>query len=77
MVEMYEKAKVRGKQLERKKWVQVLFEYTIYLLLLCFVYFVLIGLPLWKGAVYWLYWVVSTKFVITGGWSITIGIAIM
>ncbi|KAK6194021.1 hypothetical protein LQW54_011869 [Pestalotiopsis sp. IQ-011] len=77
MVEMYEKAKVRGKQLERKKWVQVLFEYTIYLLLLCFVYFVLIGLPLWKGAVYWLYWVVSTKFVITGGWSITIGIAII
>ncbi|KAK9779179.1 hypothetical protein SCAR479_04046 [Seiridium cardinale] len=75
IVEVYEKAKVRGQQLERKKWVQVLFEYTIYLLLLCFVYFVLIGMPLWKGAVYWLYWVVSTKFVIAGGWSITIGIA--
>lgn len=77
IVDVYERAKVRGAQLERKKWVQVLFEYTIYLLLLCFVYFVLIGMPLWKGAVYWLYWVVSTKFVITGGWSITIGIAAM
>ncbi|KAI1857212.1 hypothetical protein JX265_005729 [Neoarthrinium moseri] len=67
IAEVYEKAKVRGKQLERKKWVQILFEYTIYLLLLSFIYFVLVGLPLWKGAVWWLYWVVSTKFVITGG----------
>lgn len=77
IAEVYEKAKIRGAELERKKWVQVVFEYTIYLLLLCFIYFVLVGMPLWKGAVYWLYWAVSTKFVIAGGWSITIGIAAM
>ncbi|KAI0128622.1 glycosyl group 2 family protein, partial [Xylariales sp. AK1849] len=73
--EAYEKAKARGVELERKRWVQFLFEYSIYFLLVAFVYLVLVGLPLWKGAVYWLYWVVSTKFVIAGGCSITIGIA--
>ncbi|KUI56639.1 hypothetical protein VP1G_04025 [Cytospora mali] len=76
MTDVYEKAKTRGVELQRKRWVEILFEYTIYTLLLCFIYFVLIGLPLWNGAVYWLYWVVSTKFAITGGWSITIGVAV-
>jgi hypothetical protein len=75
--EVYEKAKARGAELERKRWAQILFEYTIYTLLLCFTYFVLIGMPLWKGAVWWLYWVIQTKFVMTGGWAITIGIALM
>lgn len=77
MNETYEKAKARGVELERKKWAQVLFEYTIYLLLLSFIYFVLVGMPLWKGAVWWLYWCVETKFVLTGGWAITIGIAFL
>lgn len=76
MYEVYEKAKIRGVELQRKRWVEILFEYTFYTVLLCFVYFVLVGLPLWKGAVYWLYWVVGHKFVIAGGWSITIGIAV-
>jgi len=31
------------------------FEYFVYLLLVCFVYFVLVGVPLWKGAVWWLW----------------------
>lgn len=75
MAEVYEKAKVRGVELQRKRWVEVLFECTIYTILLCFIYFVLIGMPLWKGAVYWMYWLISTKFVIAGGWSITIAIA--
>ncbi|KAI1341821.1 glycosyl transferase [Xylariaceae sp. FL0016] len=75
MAEVYEKAKARGAELERKRWVQLLFEYSFYTMLLAFIYFVLVGMPLWKGAVYWLYWVVSTKFVIAGGWSITIGVA--
>ncbi|ROW07563.1 hypothetical protein VPNG_06785 [Cytospora leucostoma] len=76
MHEVYEKAKIRGVELQRKRWVEILFEYTFYTVLICFIYFVLIGLPLWKGAVYWLYWVVGHKFVIAGGWSITIGIAV-
>lgn len=73
----YEHAKKRGVELQRKKWVQVVFEYSIYLFLLCFVYFVLIGRPLWNGAVWWLYWVVENKFVFAGGFSITLGIALL
>jgi hypothetical protein len=75
--DVYENAKVRGKHLQRKKWVQVVFEYTFYLVLLSFVYFVLIGRPLWNGAVWWLYWVVDTQFTVAGTWSITIGLAII
>lgn len=75
IAEAYEKAKARGIELQRKRWVEVLFEITIYTILICFIYFVLIGMPLWKGAVYWMYWLISTKFVVAGGWSITIAIA--
>ncbi|KAH0389055.1 glycosyl transferase, partial [Aureobasidium melanogenum] len=60
--DVYEKAKKRGLELQRSKWAMRLFEYTFYLILVAFVYFVLIGLPLWKGAVYWLYWVFKRKF---------------
>jgi hypothetical protein len=73
----YEKAKKKGTELQRKKWVQITFEYTIYLILILFVYFVLVGRPLWNGAVWWLYWVVETKFVIAGGFAITLGIALL
>lgn len=73
----YENAKKRGVELQRKKWVQILFEYGIYVFLLCFIYFVLIGRPLWNGAVWWLYWVVENKFVIAGGFAITLGIALL
>lgn len=73
----YENAKIRGKHLERKKWVQLTFEYTFYLILLSFVYFVLVGRPLWNGAVWWLYWLVHTHFTVAGTWSTTIGLAIM
>ena len=73
----YEKAKQKGVDIQRKKWVQVTFEYTIYLIMVLFIYFVLIGIPLWNGAVWWLYWVVATKFVIAGGFGITLGIALL
>ncbi|KAF2731699.1 glycosyl transferase [Polyplosphaeria fusca] len=71
-----DKAKQRGEQLQRKKWVQVAFEYGFYLLLILIAYFVFIGMPLWKGAVWWMWWVVSTKFVLAGGFGITMGIAL-
>lgn len=75
MHDAYEKAKLRGVALQRKYWVRLLFEWGLYLLLVLFVYFVLIGVPLWKGAVWWLYWVVRNKFVFQGGFAITIGLA--
>lgn len=73
----YENARKRGAELQRKKWVEIVFEYGFYLLLLCLIYFVLIGRPLWNGAVWWLYWVVENKFVFAGGFSITLGIAVL
>lgn len=73
--EVYEKAKLRGVAIQRKHWVRLLFEYSIYAFLVLFIYFVLIGMPLWKGAVWWLYYVVRTKFVIQGGYAIIIGLA--
>jgi hypothetical protein len=77
LYDVYQNAKIRGKNLQRKKWVQIAFEYAFYLILLCFIYFVLVGRPLWGGAVWWLYWVVDHKFTVAGTWSITIGLAIM
>ncbi|KAK5115863.1 hypothetical protein LTR85_009457 [Meristemomyces frigidus] len=77
LADVYEKAKTRSQDLQRKKWVQILFEYGIYLLIILFIYFVLVGVPLWKGAVWWLYWVVNNKFVVSGTWSITIGLALI
>jgi len=68
--DVYEKAKKRGAELQRSTWAMKLFEYTFYLILVAFVYFVLIGLPLWKGAVYWLYWVFEHKFAIAGTWYV-------
>ncbi|KAK0272353.1 hypothetical protein LTR35_012936 [Friedmanniomyces endolithicus] len=51
LANLYEQAKTKGQTFQRKKWVQTLFEYMIYL--------ILVGMPLWKGAVWWLYWVVD------------------
>ncbi|KAL1617894.1 hypothetical protein SLS56_010772 [Neofusicoccum ribis] len=73
--DLYQNAKGRGAALQRQRWAQLLFEYTMYTLALAFVYFVFVGVPLWKGSVYWLYWVVSHKFVVPWTFSITIGIA--
>ncbi|KAF7556399.1 hypothetical protein G7Z17_g1456 [Cylindrodendrum hubeiense] len=71
----YDKAKTRGVELQRKRWAQIVFEYTFYLFLLCFTYFVLVGIPLWKGAVWWLYWAAKNKFTVAAGFTITLGIA--
>lgn len=62
---------------KRKVWVRILLELGAYTVMVAFVYFVLIGVPLWKGAVYWLYWVVKHKFVVEGGWSIVMALVIL
>ena len=74
---VYEQAKQRGAELQRRKWAMLLFEYTFYFFLIAFVYLVLIGLPMWKGAVYWLYWVFGHKFAVPGTWAVTVGIAFL
>ncbi|KAJ5058365.1 nucleotide-diphospho-sugar transferase [Bipolaris maydis] len=72
----YQKAKKKGIEIQRKPWAQNTFEYSLYLVMILFIYFVLIGMPLWKGAVWWMYWVVQTKFILPGGFGITLGIAL-
>ena len=74
---IYEKAKIRSAQIQRAKWAQLLFEYIFYLFLLTFIYFILIGLPLWNGLIYWMYWLAKNKFNFTAGFTITLGIAFM
>jgi hypothetical protein len=74
---VYEKAKVRGVELRRERWVQVLFEYTFYLVLVCFIYFVLIGVPLWRGSCAWLYHAVKVKFTVTAGFAVVVSLAVV
>lgn len=73
--EVYDKARIRGGELHRKRWAQLPFEYTFYVFLLAFTYFVFVGIPLWKGAVWWLYWAVQHKFAVTVAFIVIFGIA--
>lgn len=73
----YESAKKRTNELKRSTWVQLIFELSMYAIILLFVYFVLIGVPLWKGAVYWIWYLEAHQFVVQGGVSVTLGIAMM
>ncbi|KAL4799205.1 glycosyltransferase like family 2-domain-containing protein [Aspergillus venezuelensis] len=61
----------------RQGWVRLLVEYGAYTIFACFVYFVLIGVPLWNGAVSWLYVLVKNKFVFEGGWAIVMVLVIL
>ncbi|KAI4269034.1 MAG: hypothetical protein LQ337_007514, partial [Flavoplaca oasis] len=53
--EMYEKAKVKQQQLKRSKTAQLIFRYTFYIVLISMVYLVFVGLPLWRGLVWYMY----------------------
>jgi len=77
LLDVYDKAKIRGEQLQRKRWVQLVFEFSCYLLIFCFIYFVLVGRPIWNGAVWYLYYVVEKKFTVAGTWSVTIAMAFL
>ncbi|GFF97710.1 initiation-specific alpha-1,6-mannosyltransferase [Aspergillus udagawae] len=61
---------------QRRYWRRLLFEYAVYTVLVLFVYFVLVGVPLWKGAVWWLHWVMQNKTVFQGDWAIVIGLVV-
>ncbi|PVH68236.1 glycosyltransferase family 2 protein [Cadophora sp. DSE1049] len=73
--DLYEKAKEKQKTIRRSPLVQRGFEYTMYFVMVPFIYMVLVGMPLWGGAVYWLYLAVAHKPVIPGGFAITVGTA--
>ncbi|KAB8254483.1 glycosyltransferase like family 2-domain-containing protein [Aspergillus pseudonomiae] len=69
---VYNRANLVKIKHQRRYWIRLLIEYSAYTTGVAFVYFVLVGRPLWKGAVYWLYWVMQRKFVFAGGWAIFI-----
>lgn len=75
--DLYDNARKRGKELQRTPLMQKVFEYSVYVFLLAVVYFLLVGVPLWKGLVWYLYIVAKYKSVIPGGSGITIGIAFL
>ncbi|KAL6233256.1 hypothetical protein BDW75DRAFT_252128 [Aspergillus navahoensis] len=61
---------------QRGFWGKFLIEYGVYTLFAAFVYLILIGVPLWNGAVHWLYWLMQHKFVFQGGWAIVMAVLI-
>ncbi|KAI5209693.1 hypothetical protein E4T38_02375 [Aureobasidium subglaciale] len=75
MWDVYENAKKRQIEIRRKRWVQILFEYTFYAMILAVSYFLIIGVPLWKGAYWELYLAFKHKLNLTGSWSIVIAVA--
>lgn len=75
--DVYEKAKKKGVEIKRARWAQLLFEYAFYVVLLAVVYFILVGRPVWGGAVWWLWIAVKTKFSVMAGFVIVLGFAVM
>jgi hypothetical protein len=76
MWDVYENAKKRQLEIRRKRWVQIVFEYSFYLMLVVLVYFLIIGQPLWKGAYLSLYLAFKHKLNLNGSWSIIIAVAV-
>jgi len=73
----YEQAKKRQQQLRRSKAFQIFFQYTFYIVLLAFLYFVLVGRPLWSGVIWCVYDVFEHHLAFVGGTSIFVGLAFL
>ena len=74
---MYEKAKVRQQQLRRSRAAQLIYKYTFYLFLISLVYLVLVGVPIWKGAVWYMYILFDKHLVLKAGLTITLGLGFL
>ncbi|KAH0070266.1 glycosyltransferase family 2 protein, partial [Aureobasidium melanogenum] len=75
MWDVYENAKKRQLAIRRKRWVQITFEYSFYAMLLVLLYFLIIGVPLWKGTYWELYLAFKYKLNVTGSWSVIIAVS--
>ncbi|KAI1619174.1 glycosyl transferase [Exophiala viscosa] len=73
----YERAKLRQFEIQRSKPVQLFFRYAIYLVLVCFTYFVLVGRPLWGGTIWYAYILIAKHLTFTGGSGVFLGIAFL
>lgn len=75
--DMYEKAKIKQEKIRRSKIAQSIFRYTFYVLLVATVYLLLVGLPLWRGLVWYLYILFQKHLVLKAGLTITFGIGFL
>ncbi|KAL8886239.1 MAG: hypothetical protein Q9192_006519 [Flavoplaca navasiana] len=75
--EMYDKAKVKQQQIKRSKTAQLIFRYTFYIVLISMVYLVFVGLPLWRGLVWYMYILFQKHLVLKAGLAITFGISFL
>ncbi|KAL8981838.1 MAG: hypothetical protein Q9177_005452 [Variospora cf. flavescens] len=73
--EMYEKAKVKQATIRRSSRAQFVFKWTFYVLLTATIYLLLIGLPLWRGAVWYMYILFKKHLVLKAGMAITFGLS--
>jgi hypothetical protein len=75
--DVYEKAKVREVQLRRSTIAQVGFQYMFYLLILATIYFLMVGVPLWKGVVWWIYILFNSKLAVSAGTAVFLGVGFL
>ncbi|KAL9595430.1 MAG: hypothetical protein Q9219_006447 [cf. Caloplaca sp. 3 TL-2023] len=75
--EMYEKAVVKQEGIKRSEAAQLIFKYTFYLILVATVYLLLVGLPLWRGFVWYMYILFQKHLVLKAGLTITFGIGFL
>ncbi|KAI4173217.1 MAG: hypothetical protein LQ346_008458 [Caloplaca aetnensis] len=75
--DMYEKAKIKQETIQRSKTGQTIFQYTFYVLLVATVYFLLVGMPLWRGFAWYMYIVFQKHLVLKAGLTITFGIGFL
>lgn len=74
---LFDDAKKLEVKIYRSVLYQKVFQHATYALLLAALYFILVGLPLWKGLVWWMHNFLTTKFVLTGGCALFSGTAFL
>ena len=75
--EMYDRAKVKQQQIKRSKTAQLTFRYAFYIVLISMVYLVFVGLPLWRGLVWYMYILFQNRMTLKAGLAITFGISFL
>ncbi|KAL8784790.1 MAG: hypothetical protein Q9213_003770 [Squamulea squamosa] len=75
--EMYGKAKIKQQQIKRSESGQLIFRYTFYTIIIAAGYLILVGMPLWRGAVLYLYILFQHYMVLKAGLAITFGIGFL
>ncbi|KAI1623000.1 hypothetical protein EDD37DRAFT_651188 [Exophiala viscosa] len=74
-LERWHNLKTRASHKARSRSCQLLFEYSVYTFIVCFIYLVAIGRPLWKGAVWYMWYALKYIYTIKAGCVVFIGVA--